>query len=127
MGGRLEMECCRIRVSRPQGFTSFTAARGGDVKARVYVDERIELSARRPGPDYRPRSGHPGGPDDDVEAFLKPDAVHSFFAQDLPESSRWLIVESQRPITGAAGTTPSGLAAWRSLPSWAMVGTKDRV
>ena len=38
-----------------------------------------------------------------------------------------MIVESQRPITGAAGTTPSGPAAWKSLPSWAVVGTKDRV
>jgi hypothetical protein len=87
--------------------------------------DRVERSTSRPRlpSSIRP----PGGPDDDVEAFLKPDAVHSFFAQDLPESSRWLIVESQRPITGAAGTTPSGLAAWKSLPSWAMVGTKDRV
>jgi pimeloyl-ACP methyl ester carboxylesterase len=27
----------------------------------------------------------------------------------------------------SANTTPSGAAAWKSLPSWAVVGTEDRV
>jgi pimeloyl-ACP methyl ester carboxylesterase len=53
--------------------------------------------------------------------------VHDSFAQDLPEADRWLIVESQRPITLGANTTPSGAPAWRNLPSWAVVGTEDRV
>jgi pimeloyl-ACP methyl ester carboxylesterase len=53
--------------------------------------------------------------------------VHGSFAQDLPEEDRWLIVESQRPITLGANLAPSGPAAWRSLPSWAVVGTEDRV
>jgi hypothetical protein len=64
-------------------------------------------------------AGYPGGPDGDAEAFLEPVAVHNFFAQDLPEANRWLIVENQRPITGTAGTAPSGPAAWKSVPSWA--------
>jgi pimeloyl-ACP methyl ester carboxylesterase len=38
-----------------------------------------------------------------------------------------MIVESQRPITGIAGLIPSGPAAWKSLPSWAVIGTEDRV
>jgi pimeloyl-ACP methyl ester carboxylesterase len=65
--------------------------------------------------------------DGDAEAFLKPDTVHNSFAQDLPEADRWLIVESQRPITLSANTTPSGPAAWKSVPSWTVVGTEDRV
>ena len=36
-------------------------------------------------------------------------------------------MESQRPITLSANTTPSGRAAWKSLPSWTVVGTEDRV
>ena len=71
--------------------------------------------------------GYPGAPEGDAEAFLKPDTVHNSFAQDLAEADRWLIVESQRPITLGANTTPSGAAAWKSLPSWAVVGTEDRV
>jgi pimeloyl-ACP methyl ester carboxylesterase len=38
-----------------------------------------------------------------------------------------LIVASQRPITLSANTTPSGAAAWKALPSWAVVGTDDLV
>ena len=53
--------------------------------------------------------------------------MHNVFAQDLPEKDRWLIVASQRPITLSANTTPSGAAAWKTLPSWAVVGTEDLV
>ena len=63
----------------------------------------------------------------DVEAFLKADTVHNSFAQDLSEADRWLIVQSQRPITLSANTTPSGEPGWKSRPSWAVVGTEDRV
>jgi pimeloyl-ACP methyl ester carboxylesterase len=31
------------------------------------------------------------------------------------------------PITLSANTTPSGPPAWKSLPSWTVVGTEDRV
>jgi pimeloyl-ACP methyl ester carboxylesterase len=53
--------------------------------------------------------------------------VHHSFAPDLAEADRWLIVASQRPITLSANTTPSATAAWKTLPSWAVVGTEDRV
>ena len=70
---------------------------------------------------------YPGAPEGDLEAFLKADTVHTAFAQDLPEPDRWLIVESQRPITLSANTAPSGTPAWKTLPSWTVVGTQDRV
>jgi pimeloyl-ACP methyl ester carboxylesterase len=118
------------------------ATKGGDVRALVFVDafapdegETVFQILGGSGsaldvPD--PTTvldivGYPGAPEGDAEAFLKPDTVHNAFAQDLPEADRWLIVESQRPITLSANTTPSGAAAWKTLPSWAVVGTEDRV
>ena len=71
--------------------------------------------------------GYPNAPEGDAEAFLKADTVHNSFAQDLPEADRWLIVAGQRPITLGANTTPSGPAAWKSVKSWAVIGTEDRV
>ena len=33
---------------------------------------------------------------------------------------------AQRPWSGAAAATPSGTPAWRSIPSWYLLGTEDR-
>jgi pimeloyl-ACP methyl ester carboxylesterase len=72
-------------------------------------------------------AGYPGAPEGDAEAFLKPSTVHNSFAQDLPEADRWLIVSSQRPISLSANTAPTETAAWKTIPSWAVVGTEDLV
>src|SRR4029079_2269261 len=125
------------------GFVITNAAtEGGDVRALVYVDAFIPDPGETvfeilggsgsalavPDPTtVLDLVGYPGAPEGDVEAFLKADTVHNSFAQDLAEADRWLIVESQRPITLGANTTPSVSAGWTSLPSWAVVGTEDRV
>jgi len=125
------------------GFVITNAATGIDnVKALVYVDAFVPdegeivfgilggsgSALAVPDPTtVLDLAGYPGAPEGDVEAFLKPDTVHNSFAQDLPEADRWLIAESQRPITLSANTTPSGAPAWRSVPSWAVVGTEDLV
>jgi pimeloyl-ACP methyl ester carboxylesterase len=71
--------------------------------------------------------GYPGAPEGDAEAFLKPSTVHEAFAQDLTEADRWLIVASQRPITLGANTAPTETTAWKTIPSWTVIGTEDRV
>jgi pimeloyl-ACP methyl ester carboxylesterase len=125
------------------GFVITNAATGGsDVRALVYVDafvpdegETIAQLISGSGsaldvPD--PTSvldvaGYPDAPEGDAEAFLKPDTAHNSFAQDLPEADRWLIAAGQRPLTLSAYTTPSVTAAWKTLPSWSVVGTEDRI
>jgi len=115
---------------------------GGDVRALVYVDAFMpddgETTFQVLGgsgsaldvPD--PTTvldivGYPGAPEGDADAFLKPDTVHQSFAQDLPEADRWLIAAGQRPLTLAANTTGSMASAWKTLPSWAVIGTEDRI
>ncbi|MBU2664121.1 alpha/beta hydrolase [Actinoplanes bogorensis] len=125
------------------GFVITNAATGGgDVRALVYVDAFVPDEGETvfqilggsgsafdvPDPTtVFDIAGYPGAPEGDAEAFLKPDTVHNSFAQDLPASDRWLIAAGQRPITLSANTTPSPGAAWKTLPSWAVVGTEDRV
>ena len=72
-------------------------------------------------------SGYPGAPEGAADAWLKPDTVHDAFAQDLTDDERWLIVATQRPASLVANVTPSGPPAWASIPSWAVLGTQDRV
>ena len=124
------------------GWVITNGALGGDVKALVYIDAFAPEEGETvfgilggsgsafdiPDPTVVfDLAGYPGGPDGDVEAFLKADTVHQSFAQDLPEADRWLIAESQRPITLSANTVASGAPAWKTIPSWAVVGTEDRV
>jgi pimeloyl-ACP methyl ester carboxylesterase len=125
------------------GYVITNVAPGnGDVKALVYVDafapdegETVFQILGGSGsaldvPDpttVLDIAGYPGGPEGDAEAFLKPDTVHNYFAQDLPEADRWLIIESQRPITLSANTTGSGAPLYKTVPSWTVVGTEDKV
>src|SRR5262252_1370003 len=97
------------------GFVITNAATGGgEVRALVYIDAFAPDEGETtfgilggsgsaldvPDPTtVLDLAGYPGAPDGDVEAFLKADTVHQFFAQDLPEADRWLIAETQRPIT----------------------------
>jgi pimeloyl-ACP methyl ester carboxylesterase len=131
-----------VLVGHSYGGFVITNAAGDDVRALVYVDAFIPDEGETvfqilggsgsaldvPDPTtVLDLVGYPAAPEGDLEAFLKADTVHQYFAQDLEEADRWLIVESQRPITLSANTTPSGAGAWKSLPSWAVVGTEDRV
>jgi pimeloyl-ACP methyl ester carboxylesterase len=115
---------------------------GGDVKALVYVDAFIPevgenvfqiLGGSGSALDVPDPTavldivGYPGAPEGDAEAFLKPSTVHEAFAQDLSEADRWLIAASQRPIALGANIAPTESAAWKTIPSWAVVGTEDLV
>ena len=115
---------------------------GDDVKALVYVDAFIPevgenifqiLGGSGSALDVPDPTavldvvGYPGAPEGDADAYLKPSTVHDSFAQDLSEVDRLLIVASQRPITLGANTAPTETAAWKTIPSWAVVGTEDRV
>jgi len=114
----------------------------GDVKALVYVNAFIPEIGESvfdilggsgsaldvPDPTaVLDLAGYPDAPEGDVEAFLKESTVHDAFAQDLPEADRLLIFASQRPIALGANVGPTESAAWKSIPSWAVIGTGDRV
>jgi pimeloyl-ACP methyl ester carboxylesterase len=143
MGRRVQLGPVVLVGHSYGGFVITNAGTGGgDVRALVYVDAFVPdegetvfqiLGGSGSAFDIPDPTavfdivGYPGAPEGDAEAFLKPDTVHESFAQDLPEADRRLIAAGQRPITLGANTAPSGPAAWRTLPSWAVIGTKDKV
>lgn len=131
-----------VLVGHSYGGFVISNAAADNVKALVYVDAFIPDEGETvfqilggsgsafdiPDPSVVfDVAGYPGAPEGDAEAFLKPDTVHTAFAQDLPEADRWLIAAGQRPITLSANATPAGPAAWKTLPSWAVIGTEDKV
>jgi pimeloyl-ACP methyl ester carboxylesterase len=71
---------------------------------------------------------YPVGPDGQTatEFFIDPAKFHDAFAADLPGDTTVMMAVTQRPIAEAAFTDTSGPAAWKTLPSWAVVATGDK-
>jgi len=68
----------------------------------------------------------PGAPGD-LDLYLKPSLVPGCFANGLPASQAAVIAATQRPLAASAFTEPSGPPAWKTIPSWAVIGTADLV
>jgi pimeloyl-ACP methyl ester carboxylesterase len=75
----------------------------------------------------------PGLPTGEPDLFAKPDPTSAYpgfpacFANDLPAAQGAVAAATQRPIALGALNDPSGAPAWKTIPSWALIGTVDRV
>lgn len=111
-------------------------AAAGNVAGLVYVaafqpdtgEAAGELNERFPGslltPDNLAVSANPLGGDD---LTLRPERFAEVYAADLAPEHAAVLAASQRPIDPAAlGESFAGEPAWRSIPSWALVSTRDR-
>jgi pimeloyl-ACP methyl ester carboxylesterase len=127
-----------VLVGHSYGGAVITNAAVGDpeVRALVYVDafipkkgDTIGNLARGSclGSDSFNPVPYPGGPPGDVDLYIKPDLVPGCFATGLPASQAAVIAATQRPLAASAFTEPSGPPAWKTIPSWAVIGTADRV
>ena len=61
-----------------------------------------------------------------VEFAIDPEKFHDAFAADLPAEQTAVMAATQRPVAESAFSTPSGVPAWKRLPSWAVVPTGDK-
>jgi hypothetical protein len=61
-----------------------------------------------------------------VEFAVDPARFHEIFAADLPAEAAAALAAIQRSIAELAFADSAGPPAWRSLPSWAVVGTGDK-
>src|SRR3954451_9025192 len=72
----------------------------------------------------RPASIAPSEAETDV--IIDPKAYGEAFAADVPQDQARVLAVTQRPFVGAALATPSGPAAWKTLPSWYAVAKADQ-
>jgi pimeloyl-ACP methyl ester carboxylesterase len=74
------------------------------------------------------RTQYPTGSGDETatELYVNPTAFYEVFARDLPEEQAAVFGASQRPVAAAAFDEKSGVPAWKTLPSWAVVATGDK-
>jgi pimeloyl-ACP methyl ester carboxylesterase len=129
-----------ILVGHSYGGAVITNAATGDknVKALVYVDAFApaqgqtvgELVSAVPGScaggDNLSLAPYPGAPAGAEDAYITQSAFSSCMANDLPAAEARQLAATQRPLTTAALAEPSGVPAWKTIPSWALVGTADQ-
>jgi len=69
---------------------------------------------------------YPTGSGTATEFSIDPAKARDAFAADLSDKQAAIIGTIQRPVSELAFSEPSGVPAWRTLPSWAVVATSDR-
>ena len=61
-----------------------------------------------------------------VEFAINPAQLQAAFAADLSAEQTAIMAATQRPAAELAFSEPSGVPAWKTLPSWAVVATGDK-
>ncbi len=69
---------------------------------------------------------YPTGSGSGTEFLIDPAKARDAFAADLTDAQAALIGVIQRPVADLAFGEPSGVPAWKTLPSWAVVATDDK-
>src|SRR5579864_4310017 len=128
-----------VLVGHSYGGAVITNAATGDpqVKALVYVDAfapaqgqtLAQLLASQPGSCVVPANLNvvpfPGAPSGVGDAYIKQSVFPSCMANGLPASEASVLAATQEPIATIALTQQTGVPAWKTIPSWAVVGTAD--
>ncbi|MEU8003707.1 alpha/beta hydrolase [Catellatospora sp. NPDC049111] len=117
---------------------SSAAAGDPDVKALVYItalapeigESTGELVNRFPGNTLGANLQSvpfplPGG-GEGADLYVKREAFREHFAADVPAPTAALMAVTQRPAATAALEGKAVEAAWKVIPSWALLATEDK-
>ncbi|MGW5420045.1 alpha/beta fold hydrolase [Streptomyces sp. NPDC003943] len=129
-----------VLVGHSYGGAVISGAAVGDsrVKALVYIaaftpdkgESAAELAARFPGSTLgdtvNPRSYPLPGGGTGTELVIERTKFHAQFAADVPTADAAVMAVSQRPVATTALEEKAGEAAWRTIPSWALIATADK-
>jgi pimeloyl-ACP methyl ester carboxylesterase len=118
------------------------ATGNSSVKALVYVDAFIPdqgesllqlLTPKNPNePGLNPEElfnfvPFPGAPKGVSDWYLKPEVFAGALANGLPAAETAVLAASQRPIASNALVEKSSEPAWKTIPSWDVIGTEDHI
>ena len=109
-----------------------------NVKALVYLDalaleageSNLDIANRFPSkllPALLPRPFPEPNGTVGTDFYIDPAQFRSVFAADLPRRLTARMAALQRPISLAAGQEKSTEPAWKTIPSWYLVGRQDQV
>lgn len=132
-----------VLVGHSYGAAVITNAATGDpdVRALVFVNGSVpaegETVAELAGPDSALSVADPTTifdfvpgqlpPTPESDLYLKRTTFLKSFANGLNTARAKVLWATQRPVTLGALNEPSSTPAWDSIPSWSLIGTRDRV
>jgi len=109
-----------------------------NVKALVYLsalaldegESNLGITERFPnqfGDALRPRPFPQPDGTQGTDLHIDPASFRSFFAADVPARTAARMASAQRPVTLAAIQEKSTAPAWKTIPSWYLIGRQDEV
>jgi pimeloyl-ACP methyl ester carboxylesterase len=112
-------------------------ADAGELTGLVYVngfapdpgETCFSLAGRFPGSMLGEDTSRPvTRSDGTTDLYIVQDRFHDIFCADVPAPQAARMAVTQRPATQEALTEPSGeRPSWRELPSWFLIGERDRI
>jgi pimeloyl-ACP methyl ester carboxylesterase len=112
------------------------ATSAGNVNALVYVaayapeagESAFDLTGKFPGSILAAALAPPVALADGAhDLYLQQEKFRPVFAADVPEKQVKVLAATQRPVTDVALKGASGAPAWKSIPSWFVYGSADKV
>lgn len=131
-----------VLVGHSYGGAVITNAATGlsNVKALVYVNafalDEGETALQAAGPDSALSAADPttvfdfvpaGAPTPTTDLYLKRSTVFNSFATGLSADEKQMVYVTQRPGAFGGLADQSGTPAWRTIPSWYLIGTGDKI
>lgn len=117
---------------------SVAAAAKSRVTALVYIavfipaegESALQLTDKFPGSTLGPTTRSAEYPLSDAttatELYIRQDEFPAQFAADVPAPAAQLMAATQRPVALTALQSPATAAAWRTLPTFALLTTDDK-
>jgi len=69
---------------------------------------------------------YPGAGEGDGDGYIDPEYFKELFCDDLSDDDAAAMSVAQRPAALNTLGTPSGVPAWKTIPSWFLIGADDR-
>jgi pimeloyl-ACP methyl ester carboxylesterase len=117
---------------------SLAANQVPNVKALVYLnalaleadESNLDILERFPSkilPALQARPFPQADGSEGTDLYIDPAQFRSVFAADLPSRTAARMATAQRPISLAAAVEKSTEPAWKTIPSWYLIGRQDQV
>ncbi|MEV4534589.1 alpha/beta hydrolase [Asanoa sp. NPDC049518] len=126
-----------VLVAHSYGGIVITNAATGNpaVRALVYVaafapdqgESLLDVQARFPNTQLTEAALDFRSYAEGVDGYIKKEAFHDVFAGDLRRSTTDVMRATQRPADVRTLGEPSGVPAWKTIPSWYLVARDDKV